>query len=968
MRKILALLVSVLAITGFSLSAEGQTPSPSLTAPPPQNQLQLPECSFWNLWGTLTGGCASSQSSSEPAATPSPGPTPSPTAQPTPTPTPSVQPPELSSNMPTITTPQTPSPVPTVIPAAPGATIIQPPPSSSSTPPIVTSPLSSPSPLQQPTSRTQAVSLSVDRTVIPLGENILASGSYAPNSRVKIFINNQVRAETPTGSDGLYSYRIRPRIGDTEIKACSNDGLRCSNSVDFSVSAIHTITGSGTSGAGTEGSSAGSSGAQQACSGTLNQLTFPAAVSAGETFSATVAGLPSGCAGKEFHFNTIKFGAADSTSILLGRCIISDSGGCTISGMTAPAEAGTYSIYAVVAGTNVRKDIHPRQTVTAASAGGTATCAPINALRGTCTPSTGGTGTTATTGSAAGSGTAQTCTPTPATGRTLRTCLQQCGECKNIGTCSDVPGKDYGTVRSSDCTSATKVCCVLLGTSGTASSGGSTTTGTATSGSGTRGGSGSGGTSGAGTGGTATCAPINALRGTCTPSTGGTGTVVSTPAASGAVSTGLPSSQTGGSGSPAAFDFSLSSVSGNPSPSWYTAGRGSSASGTITVKLKSGSAQAVELSCPDSPSGVSCSFNPPSVTPTAAGAASTMTISVSSATPLNSYFMNVKGTAGSVTRSRLIGLTVTAEIPSPVKAIDCSAIFYRSAEAAKAILDYDANKNGKIDGLEGVGAVILFYTNGLSKVQADAVAEFGAKKCEVSAKPCGSIAYSDISAYDANRDKKFSKDDAIGAVLAFFDNQLGKDKAVDAVDAYYSGCDFTAAAASVCANGGGACLTNNMNPIYTVYAGAAFCQQGYEACYCKTGETWSNAENKCKAADSALPATVPADSSRPAEASCSGPMSLSLSRNPVDTSSSFTATASGLSGCDGITIHFQMDTGGWSDRGTCTASGSGCSASITAPSSARNYGYRAKIYGSAISPTSSNIVSGTETLTVNSPR
>src|SRR5439155_202724 len=127
---------------------------------------------------------------------------------------------------------------------------------------------------------------------------------------------------------------------------------------------------------------------------------------------------------------------------------------------------------------------------------------------------------------------------------------------------------------------------------------------------------------------------------------------------SASTSTSIPAIGTTGTFStpPPSFDYSLS----NNGPVTIT--RGSSGTVTITAKLISGTAPSVTLSCVSStlPVGVSCtSFNPASVTPTTAGAASTLTISVSSTAIAGSFTFQVTGSPlGATTAPTSIGLTI----------------------------------------------------------------------------------------------------------------------------------------------------------------------------------------------------------------------------------------------------------------------------------------------------------------------
>ncbi|HJP79369.1 MAG TPA: glycosyl hydrolase family 8 [Pseudonocardiaceae bacterium] len=98
-------------------------------------------------------------------------------------------------------------------------------------------------------------------------------------------------------------------------------------------------------------------------------------------------------------------------------------------------------------------------------------------------------------------------------------------------------------------------------------------------------------------------------------------------------------------------DFSLSA-----SPSSGSVTAGSSATATIATAVTSGSAESVTLSASGAPSGVSVSFSPASVT---SGGSSTMTVTTGSSTAAGTYPITVSGTASSGSHTATYTLTVT---------------------------------------------------------------------------------------------------------------------------------------------------------------------------------------------------------------------------------------------------------------------------------------------------------------------
>jgi trimeric autotransporter adhesin len=110
-------------------------------------------------------------------------------------------------------------------------------------------------------------------------------------------------------------------------------------------------------------------------------------------------------------------------------------------------------------------------------------------------------------------------------------------------------------------------------------------------------------------------------------------------------------------------DFSVACA-----PSSVSVTQGSSNTTTCTVTAINGFASPVTLGCANLPSGVTCSYAPPSVTPTAG---STLTIAASGGAATGNFTIQAQGTSGALTRSANIALTVNAA-PVPNFSVSCS--------------------------------------------------------------------------------------------------------------------------------------------------------------------------------------------------------------------------------------------------------------------------------------------------------
>ena len=108
---------------------------------------------------------------------------------------------------------------------------------------------------------------------------------------------------------------------------------------------------------------------------------------------------------------------------------------------------------------------------------------------------------------------------------------------------------------------------------------------------------------------------------------------------------------------------------------------GASASYTISVGGVNGFNSAVTLTCPAGlPSGASCAFVPPSVTPGSAPVTSTLTIATSATTPAGTSNVTVTGTSGSVSHNTTLSLSVQAALPADFQ-ISASALSPASVAA-----------------------------------------------------------------------------------------------------------------------------------------------------------------------------------------------------------------------------------------------------------------------------------------------
>jgi len=142
-------------------------------------------------------------------------------------------------------------------------------------------------------------------------------------------------------------------------------------------------------------------------------------------------------------------------------------------------------------------------------------------------------------------------------------------------------------------------------------------------------------------------------------------------------------------------DFNLAAVPGS-----LSIAQGASGTTTVTVGSTFGFSSAVSLSCTGLPAGVTCGFDPPSVTPPANGSASTtLTVSVAGSTPAGNYSFQVAGASGSLSDGTPLSLTVnpvggggpqTALYDVTLKAPSCAVVGSSCDSGPSLLLGRDA--------------------------------------------------------------------------------------------------------------------------------------------------------------------------------------------------------------------------------------------------------------------------------------
>jgi hypothetical protein len=111
----------------------------------------------------------------------------------------------------------------------------------------------------------------------------------------------------------------------------------------------------------------------------------------------------------------------------------------------------------------------------------------------------------------------------------------------------------------------------------------------------------------------------------------------------------------------AAADFTLAC-----SPSALTVPDGTTGTSTCTVQSLNAFAAPVALSCAGLPAGVTCAYNPGTVTPPSNGAASSaLTVTVPAGTPTGTYPFQAEGVSGALSRTFNMSLTVVTQAVAP---------------------------------------------------------------------------------------------------------------------------------------------------------------------------------------------------------------------------------------------------------------------------------------------------------------
>lgn len=161
--------------------------------------------------------------------------------------------------------------------------------------------------------------------------------------------------------------------------------------------------------------------------------------------------------------------------------------------------------------------------------------------------------------------------------------------------------------------------------------------------------------------------------------------------------------------------------------------RGASKAVTVTVGSQDGFSASTSLTASGLPAGVTASFAPTSVTPTANGSAtSTMTLTASSTATVGTWTVKVSATSGTVTRTANVELTVTAPAPSgPVTLLSKTGLSGGYGESSYVTVNVPA------------GAKSLTFKTSGGTGDVDLYARFNAKPTST---------YNCESAYDGNNE------------------------------------------------------------------------------------------------------------------------------------------------------------------------------------------------------------------------
>ena len=127
-------------------------------------------------------------------------------------------------------------------------------------------------------------------------------------------------------------------------------------------------------------------------------------------------------------------------------------------------------------------------------------------------------------------------------------------------------------------------------------------------------------------------------------------------------------------------DFGLSVAPGS-----ITMAPNSSGNAVVTVSSLNGFSGATSLSISGLPSGVTASFGPPSVTPSAGGSASsTLTLAVSSSASAGSFTLTIGGTSGSLSHTAALSLTVSGSSPDFTLSVSPGSIHLSAAKGSSS--------------------------------------------------------------------------------------------------------------------------------------------------------------------------------------------------------------------------------------------------------------------------------------------